>query len=90
MGEFGFIGFDLWQVKAGTFIDNLIITDDEAEADKFAAKWKDLQKHELEQKEKPEEKKEEAEKDDDDDIKDDDDKKDVDVAADDKDDDEDL
>ncbi|CAD7963912.1 unnamed protein product [Amoebophrya sp. A25] len=37
--EFGFVGFDLWQVKAGSFFDNLIITDDEAEADKFAAKW---------------------------------------------------
>merc|ERR1711967_131408 len=31
--EFGFIGFDLWQVKGGTIFDNIIITDDEAEAD---------------------------------------------------------
>merc|ERR1711985_139540 len=36
---FGFIGFDLWQVKAETIFDNIIITDDAAEADAFAAKW---------------------------------------------------
>merc|ERR1711998_44973 len=30
---FGFIGFDLWQVKGGTIFDNIIITDDKAEAD---------------------------------------------------------
>ena len=40
--DFGFIGFDLWQVKAGSIFDNVIITDDKAEADKFAAKWKAL------------------------------------------------
>merc|ERR1712232_1157098 len=40
--DFGFIGFDLWQVKAETIFDNIIITDDKAEADKFAAKWKAL------------------------------------------------
>merc|ERR1719316_2301373 len=37
--DFGFIGFDLWQVKGGTIFDNVIITDDVAEADKFAEKW---------------------------------------------------
>merc|ERR1712153_261728 len=40
--DFGFIGFDLWQVKAETIFDNVIITDDVAEADKFSAMWKDL------------------------------------------------
>merc|ERR1712186_244403 len=40
--DFGFIGFDLWQVKGGTIFDNVIITDDKAEADAFAAKWKEL------------------------------------------------
>merc|ERR1712151_1157495 len=40
--DFGFIGFDLWQVKGGTIFDNIIITDDVAEADSFAKKWKDL------------------------------------------------
>merc|ERR1740123_2631443 len=39
---FGFIGFDLWQVKGNTIFDNIIITDDVAEADSFAKKWKDL------------------------------------------------
>merc|ERR1712194_960527 len=40
--DFGFLGFDLWQVKAGTIFDNVIVTDDKAEADAFAKKWKDL------------------------------------------------
>merc|ERR1719215_1502832 len=31
--DFGFIGFDLWQVKGGTIFDNVIITDDVSEAD---------------------------------------------------------
>merc|ERR1711975_166262 len=53
--EFGFVGFDLWQVKASTFIDNLIITDDEKEADKFKEKWEKLVKFEKEQADKPKE-----------------------------------
>merc|ERR1712151_846393 len=40
--DFGFIGFDLWQVKGGTIFDNVIVTDDAAEADAFAKKWKTL------------------------------------------------
>jgi calreticulin len=44
--SFGFAGFDLWQVKSGAIFDNLIITDDVEEADKFAAKWKALNEHE--------------------------------------------
>merc|ERR1712066_682009 len=40
--DFSFIGFDLWQVKGNTIFDNIIITDDVAEADSFAKKWKDL------------------------------------------------
>merc|ERR1712130_875622 len=40
--DFGFIGFDLWQVKGGTIFDNVIICDDKAEADAFAAKWSAL------------------------------------------------
>merc|ERR1711953_535410 len=39
--DFGFIGFDLWQVKGGTIFDNVMITDDVAEADGFAKKWKE-------------------------------------------------
>merc|ERR1712232_574990 len=78
--EFGFIGFDLWQVKGGTIFDNIIITDDKAEADAFAGKWKKLS--EVEQAKKKEEdykKKEEAAASaaaaDDDDDDDDEDKK---------------
>merc|ERR1712060_532659 len=40
--DFGFLGFDLWQVKGGTIFDNIILTDDVAEADVFAKKWKEL------------------------------------------------
>merc|ERR1712232_189950 len=40
--DFGFLGFDLWQVKGGTIFDNIILTDDKAEADAFAQKWKAL------------------------------------------------
>merc|ERR1719375_2146845 len=40
--DFGFIGFDLWQVKGNTIFDNVIITDDRAEADEFGKKWKAL------------------------------------------------
>jgi len=48
--DFGFVGIDLWQVKSGTLFDNIIITDDLAEADAFAEKFKKL--NELEKKEK--------------------------------------
>merc|ERR1711937_965819 len=46
--DFGFIGFDLWQVKGGTIFDNIIITDDKSEADEFAKKWKALSEVEKE------------------------------------------
>merc|ERR1712007_314166 len=64
--DFGFIGFDLWQVKGNTIFDNVIITDDVAEADAFAAKWKVLNEFETAKKKeeddakKTEEKKEDA------------------------------
>merc|ERR1711865_532936 len=70
--DFGFIGFDLWQVKGGTIFDNVIICDDKAEADAFAAKWKALSEHEKAEKTKEDgakketDKKTEDEKDDDD------------------------
>merc|ERR1712232_525908 len=51
--DFGFLGFDLWQVKGGTIFDNIILTDDKAEADAFAKKWKEL--NELEKSKKKEE-----------------------------------
>merc|ERR1712187_622157 len=71
--DFGFLGFDLWQVKAGTIFDNVIVTDDKAEADALAKKWKALS--EVEQAKKKEEddakkaaddKKDEKDEDDDD------------------------
>merc|ERR1711865_701106 len=84
--EFGFIGFDLWQVKGGTIFDNIIITDDKAEADAFAAKWTALSEVEkAKKKEEDDKKKEEAASkatedsagDDDDDDDDEDEKEDM-------------
>merc|ERR1712211_75965 len=78
--DFGFIGFDLWQVKGGTIFDNVIVTDDVAEADSFTKKWKELseveksKKKEEDDSKKAEDKKKEDEDDDDDDE--DEDKKD--------------
>jgi len=78
--DFGFLGFDLWQVKGGTIFDNVILTDDVAEADKFAAKWKALSTVEKEKKKAEDDSKKEADKkkededDDDDDDKESDDK----------------
>merc|ERR1712193_483548 len=79
--EFGFIGFDLWQVKAETIFDNIIITDDLAEADAFAGKWKALseveaaKKKEEDDAKKAEEDAKKADSDDDDDDDDDEDDK---------------
>merc|ERR1711943_135411 len=79
--EFGFIGFDLWQVKAETIFDNIIITDNLAEADAFAGKWKALtevekaKKKEEDDKKKAEEDSKKADADDDDDDDDDEDDK---------------
>merc|ERR1712083_322415 len=77
--DFGFIGFDLWQVKGGTIFDNVIITDDVAEADAFAKKWKALsevenakKKEEEDSKKTDDKKKEDEDDDDDDDAKKDD------------------
>merc|ERR1712190_436004 len=79
--DFGFIGFDLWQVKGGTIFDNVIVCDDVAEADAFAKKWKELSEVEKEEKKKEEdtakdaEKKKEDEADDDDDDDEDEEEK---------------
>merc|ERR1712031_143893 len=71
--EFGFIGFDLWQVKGGTIFDNVIVCDDKAEADAFAAKWKALSEVEKAEKKKEDDSKKEAEKKKEDEADDDDD-----------------
>merc|ERR1712190_253256 len=74
--DFGFIGFDLWQVKGGTIFDNVIITDDATEADSFTKKWKELseveksKKKEEDDSKKADDKKKEDEDDDDDDEED--------------------
>merc|ERR1712190_657548 len=74
--DFGFIGFDLWQVKGGTIFDNVIITDDVKEADAFAQKWKAVSEVEkAKKKEEDDSKASETKKDDDDDDDDDDDEK---------------
>jgi len=87
--DFSFIGFDLWQVKGGSIFDNIIITDDKAEADAMAKKWEALNAVEKEKKKEEDDKKaeeakaaadaagekgEEAEDDDDDDDEDKEDK----------------
>jgi len=60
-----FVGFELWQVKAGTIFDNIIVTDDMAEAEKFAELTKAVQEGEKKMFDKAEDErraKEEAEK----------------------------
>jgi len=66
------VGFEIWQVKAGTIFDNILITDDIAEAEKWAEKTKATQEgekkmkeHEEEQNQAKEEVEEEEEEDDD-------------------------
>merc|ERR1712085_178232 len=72
--DFGFVGFDLWQVKGGTIFDNIIITDDVAEADKFAEKWKELSEVETAKKKEEEDSKKAVDAKDADDADDEDDK----------------
>jgi len=60
--DFGFVGFDLWQVKGGTIFDNIIITDDVADADAFVKKWETLNALETEKKKEEDDKKAEEAK----------------------------
>jgi len=60
-----FVGFEIWQVKAGTIFDNIIVTDDVAEAEKLAELTKKTQEGEKKMHDKEEEErkaKEEEEK----------------------------
>jgi len=41
-----FVGFELWQVKAGTIFDNILITDDQSTADEWAKKTQATQEGE--------------------------------------------
>jgi len=56
------VGLEIWQVKSGTIFDNIIVTDDRAEADKLAEKTKTLQAAEKEQAEEERKQKEEEDK----------------------------
>merc|ERR1711920_374877 len=71
--DFGFIGFDLWQVKGGTIFDNVIVCDDKAEADVFSAKWKAISEVEKAEKKKEDDSKKDSEKKKEDEADDDDD-----------------
>jgi len=60
-----FVGFEIWQVKAGTIFDNILVTDDIAEAEKLAELTKKTQEGEKKMHDKEEEErkaKEEEEK----------------------------
>merc|ERR1711872_751071 len=70
----GHVGFELWQVKSGTIFDNILVTDDVAEAEKEAKelfevtkedekKMKDKQDEEDRKKQEEEEKKKKEEDD---------------------------
>jgi len=62
--DIGVFGIEVWQVKAGTIFDNIIVTDDAAEAEKWAAKTVKTQDGEKQMKDKADEedrKKHEAE-----------------------------
>jgi len=65
------VGFELWQVKSGTIFDDIIVTDNLKEAQKFAKetyfKKKDGERK-MEEKAKEEERKAAASEEDDDDI----------------------
>jgi len=50
-----FVGFEIWQVKAGTIFDNIIVTDDVAEAEKLAQLTKATQEGEKKAHDKEEE-----------------------------------
>jgi calreticulin len=51
----GAVGIEIWQVKAGSIFDNILITDDAAEAEKWAAKTVKTQEGEKKMKEKADE-----------------------------------
>ncbi|ESO10248.1 hypothetical protein HELRODRAFT_122321, partial [Helobdella robusta] len=72
--DIGAIGFDLWQVKSGSIFDNILITDDEAYAEKYGEEtWGVMKAGEAKAKEKADEienKKHKAKADDDDDDED--------------------
>ncbi len=86
--DFGFIGVDVWQVKAGTIFDNMLITDDEDKVKEAKEEWKKIRDAEkAKKKEEADKKAAEAPKEEakDDEDGDDDDMDDADEDAGDKD-----
>jgi len=60
-----FVGIEIWQVKAGTIFDNILVTDDVAEAEKFAektTKTRDAEKKMFDKQEEERKAKEEEER----------------------------
>jgi len=53
--DIGVVGIEVWQVKAGTIFDNILITDDASEAEKWAAKTVRTQEGEKKAKDKADE-----------------------------------
>merc|ERR1712241_322534 len=43
-GEMGYVGFEIWQVKAGSIFDNIIVTDSIEEAEAFMKETFDAEK----------------------------------------------
>jgi len=56
-GSNSYVGFEIWQVKAGTIFDNILITDDPAEAEKLAELSNKTREGEKKMKEKQDEEK---------------------------------
>ena len=61
--SFKYVGIEIWQVKAGTIFDNILITDDAAEAEKWAKEFEEMKELEKEAKRKMDEPAEEKEAD---------------------------
>jgi len=64
--DIGVVGFEIWQVKAGTIFDNIIVTDSVKEAEDFmAATWgknNEKEKSMMEEQDKAQREKEEADR----------------------------
>jgi len=59
-----YVGIEIWQVKAGTIFDNIVVTDSIEEANKAAEVTKKLQEVEQEKFKEEEEKKKQQEEED--------------------------
>merc|ERR1719419_346854 len=92
-GDLEYVAMEIWQVKAGTIFDNILVTDDEAIAKEKrdaileAVKGEKEAKEAWDESQKPaeEEKEDDDEEDDDDDVEDDDEEDDLEDGDDDKD-----